>query len=166
MAQAIGCDLCGQEPAVLLQTNIDTGEVISIGPSCAFSFYVGAARGMAENMPLDVREANADAVTVLIESFFDDGPQVPEAWVKALTTPIPGLAAESDGTATDGDAGGQAAEHAANGEASGTAATLGPEDSSTAPPAGDHDASVGGKAKRSTADSPARAARGRTRTPR
>jgi hypothetical protein len=53
MAQAIRCDLCGQENAVLMQTNIDNGDVIAIGGSCMVTFLLSTAATILDEMPAD-----------------------------------------------------------------------------------------------------------------
>ena len=50
MAQSIACDLCGQEPAVMLETRVETGEVIAVGAACLIPFYVGAAASLADTV--------------------------------------------------------------------------------------------------------------------
>jgi hypothetical protein len=39
MAQQFPCDICQQEYAIQMLTNMDSGEVISMGPSCLGMFY-------------------------------------------------------------------------------------------------------------------------------
>lgn len=39
MAQPIGCDICGQEQAVQMLSNMETGETIAMGPACLPVFY-------------------------------------------------------------------------------------------------------------------------------
>jgi hypothetical protein len=57
MASQLGCDLCGQENAILMQTNIGNGDVIAIGPSCVVVFMLTTAESIISEMP----EANAAA---------------------------------------------------------------------------------------------------------
>jgi hypothetical protein len=54
MAQ-LGCDLCEDEPAIMLQTSIEDGQVIAVGGACLFSFYLGAARAIAAAMPDELK---------------------------------------------------------------------------------------------------------------
>lgn len=69
MAQAINCDLCNTEAAVLLQTDLASGETMSVGPACLFPFYVGAAAGIADGMPPEVRAEYGPRVLALAELF-------------------------------------------------------------------------------------------------
>jgi hypothetical protein len=39
MAQPVYCDICGQEQAVQMLTNLETGETIAMGPGCLPVFY-------------------------------------------------------------------------------------------------------------------------------
>lgn len=39
MAQAIACDICGAEQAIQMLTNLQTGEVLAMGPACMPVFY-------------------------------------------------------------------------------------------------------------------------------
>lgn len=39
MAQQLTCDICQSEDAVQMLTNVHTGDVLMIGPSCAPLFY-------------------------------------------------------------------------------------------------------------------------------
>jgi hypothetical protein len=69
MAQQIVCDLCEQETAVLLQTDVETGQVIAVGGSCLFAFYLGAAGGLVDGMAPEVRAEYAANVSALAEAF-------------------------------------------------------------------------------------------------
>jgi hypothetical protein len=50
MATVLPCDLCGTEPAVMLETRMETGEVIGVGASCVLPFYLGAATSLMREM--------------------------------------------------------------------------------------------------------------------
>ena len=39
MAQQIACDICGSEQAAQMLTNLETGEVLAMGPACMPVFY-------------------------------------------------------------------------------------------------------------------------------
>ena len=39
MAQPIACDICSQEEAVQMLTNLTDGSVLAIGPACMPAFY-------------------------------------------------------------------------------------------------------------------------------
>jgi hypothetical protein len=66
MAQAMGCDLCGQENAILLQTNIDNGDVIAIGGSCMVTFLLSTAATILDDMPADNRGAYAEIIRPVV----------------------------------------------------------------------------------------------------
>jgi hypothetical protein len=67
MAQAMGCDLCGQETAILLQTNIDNGDVVAIGGSCMVTFLLSTAATILEDMPADHRGRYAEIIRPVTE---------------------------------------------------------------------------------------------------
>ena len=39
MAQAIACDICSAEEAIQMLTNLQSGEVLAMGPACMPVFY-------------------------------------------------------------------------------------------------------------------------------
>lgn len=39
MAQPIACDICGEETAVQMLSNLETGGTMALGPACAVGFY-------------------------------------------------------------------------------------------------------------------------------
>lgn len=43
MAQPLICDVCGQEEAYQMITNLQSGEVLALGPACIPMFYGQAA---------------------------------------------------------------------------------------------------------------------------
>lgn len=65
MAAGIGCDLCNEEMAVALQTNLGNGEVLGIGGSCLLTFYVSSALEMARQVESDQGQAVAPMVAEL-----------------------------------------------------------------------------------------------------
>lgn len=65
MAQTIPCDLCQQETAVMLETRVETGDVIAVGASCLIPFYVGAATSLADTIDYDAGAVYAPMVEVL-----------------------------------------------------------------------------------------------------
>jgi len=60
MAQTINCDLCSQEPAVILQSSMADGSTVGVGDSCMAAYIMGMAQacGMvalpAELVPADL----------------------------------------------------------------------------------------------------------------
>lgn len=118
MAQPITCDICTGEPAVLLQTDVTTGDVMSVGAACLFPFYLGAAGGLADGMPPEVRAEYASQVGALAEAFTGPtgavgGPARPAKAPRARKgTPAP----------ASFPAAGTGAPESADGQADGTAA--------------------------------------------
>lgn len=48
MAQQLPCDLCQDEPAVLMQTSLGDGTVLTVGAACLPMFFGGAMLGSIE----------------------------------------------------------------------------------------------------------------------
>ncbi len=46
MAQQLPCDLCQAEPAILMQTSLADGTVLTIGATCLPQFFGGAVLGV------------------------------------------------------------------------------------------------------------------------
>lgn len=67
MAQAIHCDSCEKEQAVLLVTNLATGDVLGLGPNCIPAW--GKAMGEAVEAELDHQDGDPDT---------DPGGQAPD----------------------------------------------------------------------------------------
>jgi hypothetical protein len=82
MAQ-LGCDLCEDEPAIMLQTSIEDGQVIAVGGACLFSFYLGAARGIAAAMPDELKGEYLADIEPLAAEFGIGVAPVPAAGAKA-----------------------------------------------------------------------------------
>ena len=85
MAQTITCDICNAEPASVLQTDIATGEVLSVGSACHFPFYIGVAGAIAATMTDDIKAEYAEAVAALAAKFTG-----PPAGVDGEGTPVTG----------------------------------------------------------------------------
>ena len=66
MAQPIACDLCGQENAVLMQTNIGNGDVIAIGGSCMVTFLLSTAATILDEMPADAAAAYGEVIRPVV----------------------------------------------------------------------------------------------------
>jgi hypothetical protein len=71
MAQQIACDLCGTEPAVLLQTKVDSGEVMAVGPACVFPFALGMATVTAAEFTPEVAAVYLPEATKLYNALAD-----------------------------------------------------------------------------------------------
>lgn len=54
MAQAITCDLCGEETAVLMQTNLGNGDSQAVGQHCLLTFALASAIAFSDEMPADL----------------------------------------------------------------------------------------------------------------
>jgi hypothetical protein len=48
--QAIPCDLCKEETAVLMQSNLNEGDTIAVGPSCMLPFALQLAIAAAQTV--------------------------------------------------------------------------------------------------------------------
>jgi hypothetical protein len=48
MAQPIACDICSEENAVQMLTNLTTGEVLCMGPACLPVFYGQSVLGVMD----------------------------------------------------------------------------------------------------------------------
>lgn len=46
MAGSLNCDLCQQETAVLLQSNLGTGDTVAVGGHCLRTFYASALKAI------------------------------------------------------------------------------------------------------------------------
>jgi hypothetical protein len=46
MAQPIACDLCGEENAAVMQTNLVDGSSMAVGPACLPMFFGGGLLGV------------------------------------------------------------------------------------------------------------------------
>ena len=79
MAQALTCDLCGQENAQLVITNSDNGDVMAVGPSCVVVFYLTAAGEMLSMMPAENVAAYASMLAPVVERltglYLDEAPE-------------------------------------------------------------------------------------------
>jgi hypothetical protein len=90
MAKPITCDICTEETAVLLQTNIANGDMAAVGPNCLTTFALTTAATFLEQVPPEFRAEYADMVA-------------------AITAHMPPSAAASDGQADDGVSGNDSA---------------------------------------------------------
>lgn len=71
MATAITCDMCQQETAQVMQTNIDNGDVLAIGASCQLLFHLTVAAEMLDLMPGDARGAYSEVARRIITALSD-----------------------------------------------------------------------------------------------
>lgn len=95
------CDLCAEERAILLQTNVGTGDVIGVGEACLFPFAIGTARAVADVMPGDVKAHYAPSAAALAE---DMGVTLADVPKRGQAAPD---AAPADGAAGGDGGGGQ-----------------------------------------------------------
>ena len=71
MAQNLLCDLCQQEPAQLMQTNIDNGQVITVGASCMLLFLLTTAETIVSDMPPEVAAQYGETVASIVDKLSD-----------------------------------------------------------------------------------------------
>jgi hypothetical protein len=62
MAQSIACDMCGQENATFMQTNIANGDVVAVGDSCTLTFLLTVAAEIVTAMPIDAATQYGEAI--------------------------------------------------------------------------------------------------------
>jgi hypothetical protein len=65
MATQLTCDMCGDEPAIMMQSNLGDGSTITVGPQCMIPFYRSAL-------------AEMERVAAGVTSTDDQAPQTPE----------------------------------------------------------------------------------------
>jgi len=56
MAGPIACDLCGEEHASAIFTNLDNGDTVSVGGACMLTFALSVAAELAGQVPEDQRD--------------------------------------------------------------------------------------------------------------
>lgn len=103
MAQAIACDLCGQETAVLMQTNIENGDVIAIGGSCMVTFLLSTAATILDEMPADRRGAYAEIIKPVTDQLSVHVAAAAAADLEAAAAGGPGTAASAPADAAAAD---------------------------------------------------------------
>lgn len=67
MAQALPCDLCGEESAVLLQSNLGDGSSLSVGPACLLNYALGFAVGLTGEFTPEDAAPYADVMAQLCQ---------------------------------------------------------------------------------------------------
>ena len=65
MAQAIACDLCQQEQAALMQTNLANGDTIAVGDACTVTFFASSLQAMLSGAPPEMLNDLAAVLTPL-----------------------------------------------------------------------------------------------------
>jgi len=55
MAAPIACDLCGGEQAVIMQSELDTGNTVAVGPACMVIWYTSALAAFCAPAPDEVK---------------------------------------------------------------------------------------------------------------
>jgi hypothetical protein len=60
------CDLCEQESAAALYTNLANGDAMAIGAACMLTFALSVAAELAVGVPDDQREQYSELMTKLI----------------------------------------------------------------------------------------------------
>jgi len=66
VAQNLLCDLCQQEPAELMQTNVANGDAITVGASCMLVFLLTTADSILAGLPADVAVQYGDALAPIV----------------------------------------------------------------------------------------------------
>lgn len=67
MAQAIACDMCGNETATTMQTNLNNGDAIAIGDSCMLPFYLTVVQTMVAEIPADTLIQYGEALKPVLD---------------------------------------------------------------------------------------------------
>jgi len=68
MAGTISCDLCGQENAVLMQTNLANGDSVAVGDACMALFLATMLGQQVSGMSDDAFTANAETLMPLTDA--------------------------------------------------------------------------------------------------
>jgi len=67
MATVLPCDMCGEEPALIMQTNVTNGDAVTIGANCQPIFLLTVVSELLDMMPADVAAQYAQAVTPIVD---------------------------------------------------------------------------------------------------
>lgn len=54
MAKQLTCDMCQQEAAVMIQTNLGDGSALTVGAACLVPYFIATAREMAGQAGVDL----------------------------------------------------------------------------------------------------------------
>lgn len=68
MAAQLVCDMCQQEPAAVMQTNIENGDAVTVGNSCLLTFYLTIVAEVVSAMAPEQRDAYAEVIRPVIET--------------------------------------------------------------------------------------------------
>lgn len=115
MAQSIACDLCGDESAVLMQTNLANGDSIAIGQACLITFSLANALSFSEGIPADAIEPYKDLMAGLCANL---APSM-LALAKSSQPRAPRRKRSPDGAQGDADSPGDVAADASSADSSG-----------------------------------------------
>lgn len=63
MAQTIYCDMCKAEEAVMMQSNLKTGETIAVGEVCMFPYFYTQAMELAPAGTFEGEQTPEEAAT-------------------------------------------------------------------------------------------------------
>ena len=63
MAQTIYCDMCKAEEAVMMQSNLKTGETIAVGEQCMFPYFYTQAMELAPAGTFEGEQTPEEAAT-------------------------------------------------------------------------------------------------------
>lgn len=92
----VRCDMCEHEPAVMLMTNIDSGDVIAVGTGCLPAFHLAGVSTLLDGAPAEVAASYAPQVAglakivglIVIEA--GDGKPAPPGEPPAAPSPVAG----------------------------------------------------------------------------
>lgn len=79
MAQTIYCDMCKAEEAVMMQSNLKTGETIAVGEQCMFPYFYTQAMELAPAGTFEGEQTPEEAAT----------PKTRKRTSKTKTEPLP-----------------------------------------------------------------------------
>lgn len=69
MPTSLPCDMCGDELAVTMVTNLGNGDSLTVGEACQLIFHLAVARELITSMPGDSAPAYYDQVTALLDAY-------------------------------------------------------------------------------------------------
>ncbi len=69
MAATLPCDMCGEEPAAVMVTNLGNGEVLCVGGACQLTFHLTVAAELIKNGEPGTVQAYDEQVGSLLDTF-------------------------------------------------------------------------------------------------
>lgn len=74
----LSCDLCGQESAGAMFTNLQNGDTLAIGHACMLTFNLSSAVELANGLAPEQRDQYAELLGALNEAFWPPAAPAPE----------------------------------------------------------------------------------------